>query len=247
MSSTAIADPLVVRGAVYGLLARLIGPDGSAIAGGSDLAALRDALGRLGDEGASATLAALEPLAEQSFDTAGVERRYDRLFEQNRVSPYALSYVSVGPGGHTARLADASGFYRAFGFRVDSERADHIVAELEFAAFLAFAEAQARHDRNVEGTDVCADAARSFLRDHLGGWLDGLADRLAVADPDGPHHVVARAAARFVEGEVARLGIDPLAAAVPTATGWLPDDDEDAAPACAGCPLPPEEPDLPLA
>lgn len=246
MSSTAIADPLVVRGAAYGLLARLIGPDGSAIADGSDLAALRDALSRLGDEGSSATSAALEPLDAMTLGADDVERRYDRLFEQNRVSPYALSYVSVGPGGHTARLADVSGFYRAFGFRVDGERADHIVAELEFASFLAFAEAQAHHDHNVEGAEVCADAARSFLRDHLGGWLDGLADRLAATDPDGPHHVVARAAARFVEGETTRLGIDPAASTV-TASGWLPDDDEDAAPSCAGCPLPPEEPDLPVA
>ncbi|MCZ7534954.1 MAG: molecular chaperone TorD family protein [Acidimicrobiia bacterium] len=207
MSAVAPAEPLVVRGVAFGLFARLLGPEGEPIAEGPELHELREVLTGLGDDEAVAHLDRLESLGP--FDAEAVAGRHSRLFDQGRVSPYELSHIRLGPGGHTARLADVSGFYRAFGFRVQAERPDHVVAELEFAAFLSLSEAQARRDGNADGAEVCATAMRSFLRDHLCGWLDTLAEKLHGLDPFGPHSPVAAAASCFIDAEASRLGVEP--------------------------------------
>lgn len=236
MGAVAAAEPLVVRGVAYGLLARLLGPDGEPLAGGPELGELREVLAALGDDTAVEHLDELSGLGP--FDAETVAARQSRLFDQGRCSPYEMSHVRLGPGGHTARLADVSGFYKAFGFRVAGERADHVCAELEFAAFLALSEAQARRDGNDDGAGVCASAMESFLRDHLGGWLGTLAGKLAEIDPYGPHAPVARAAAAFVEAEAERLGVEPEVRGPVGPFGFTGEGDDDGVVECGACPLP---------
>jgi TorA maturation chaperone TorD len=112
-------------------------------------------------------------------------------------------------------MADVAGFYRAFGLRVaPGERPDHVAAELEFYGWLQAREAQARARGETEGAEVCRDARRKFLRDHLGRWLPLLAARLRERGA-GFHARVAELAAALVAREARDLGVEPEPTAPP--------------------------------
>lgn len=224
-TSTGLRDDALARAAAFGLLARLLGPDPTAW-DSTELDALRDALSRLG---AADALHAIAGVGRP--DGARVVSEHSRLFGQARVSPYESGHVPTGPAGHTGRLADAAGFYAAFGFRSEGERPDHGAVELEFASTLALATAQAvaRGDADAEAVSVAA--WRAFLRDHLGGWLDALAERIELLDPSALRTHVVRCAARLVDGEVARLGVE-----VPDHLATAPGFDDDGPLDCAECP-----------
>lgn len=84
------------------------------------------------------------------------------------------------------QMADIAGFYSAFGLSPSiDERPDHIVLELEFAAFLLLRKrlallkptaaclgAAAHEDQSSnDPRSICQEARVSFLRDHLHWWL----------------------------------------------------------------------------
>ena len=107
-------------------------------------------------------------------------------------------------------LADIAGFYRAFGFNVGGsvhERPDHLAVEIEFMHVLALKEAYAIHSGIAEHAEVCADAQRKFLQDHLGRWVEPFAQSLARSAGEGVYVSLARFAAAFVLSEAARLGV----------------------------------------
>jgi TorA maturation chaperone TorD len=72
----------------------------------------------------------------------------------------------------------------------ETERVDHISAELEFMHLLAVKEAFAEVQENLEGAEICRDAARLFLQDHLGRWYPKFCSRLREAAA-GPVYVAA--------------------------------------------------------
>jgi DMSO reductase family type II enzyme chaperone len=120
-------------------------------------------------------------------------------------------------------MADIAGFYRAFGFNVGGkvrERPDHISAELEFMHVLALKEAFAAESGIVEHIEVCADAQRKFLKEHLGKWVGLFAESLARSAEAGLYVSLARFAAAFVLADAERLGATverrPLAGVKPT-------------------------------
>lgn len=133
-------------------------------------------------------------------------------------------------------LADLAGFYRAFGFNVGGpvrERPDHLAVELEFMHILALKEAWAHEHGVAEQAEVCADAQRKFLEDHLGRWLAPLAASLARSAEAGPYVALARFAADFIRSDAERLGAQPAArpAAEMKPTPLAPDL------ACGDCPI----------
>lgn len=71
-------------------------------------------------------------------------------------------------------LADIMGFYRAFGVEPDSDRADHIAAELEFMHYLALKEDHALRAGQEENAAVCREAQVKFFHEHLVTWTDEL-------------------------------------------------------------------------
>jgi len=226
-TTSADLDSTRARAAALGLLAAMLGPDPDAWRAG-ELDALRTALGRLGADRARRALDQLGsvPNAEDVRDHHGF------LFAHARVSPYECGHVPTGVSGPTGRLADVAGFYRAYGFEVHGERPDHCAVELEFAAVLALAELEAERRGDAQGREICADTWRTYLRDHLGGWLDRLADRIDEIDPRAPQAVAARTAAALVASEVERLGIE-----LAPITGGLPIlDDDDFELRCGDCP-----------
>jgi DMSO reductase family type II enzyme chaperone len=109
-------------------------------------------------------------------------------------------------------LADLAGFYRAFGFNVGGsvrERPDHLAVELEFMHILTLKEAWAREEGIAEHAEVCTDAQRKFLQDHLGRWIAPFAESLARSAEDGPYVALARFAADFIQADAERLGAHP--------------------------------------
>ena len=204
-TADAMAEELVTRAAVFALLARLLGRDTGALAEGSAVRELDRCLGELGAEVEREWLAALDALPR--YDREVLDRLWIRWFDQGRVPPYECSNTTINAGGHTAPLADIAGFYRAFGVKVHGDRPDHVVAELEYASLVTLAEARARLEGRAEDAAVSAGAARTFLRDHLGRWLDAWAPRVLAIDPPVPWGPIAAAAAVFVASEARRRNV----------------------------------------
>jgi hypothetical protein len=233
------------RAAAFGLFALGLSSAPERLAEPGVFAALWKAVEALADHDVLAELAHVEPaLSTGRLDRAAL----DRIFALGRVAPYEASCSPASIGGHTAKLADVSGFYRAFGFHVTGERPDHVTAELEFTCWLLAAEAAARRAGDNDRAEVCDEARSAFVRDHLGGWLDELADQIAAREPTSPVGRLVRAAARFVEAEASRQGVEIVAVPVvrpwddvdgPTPGNAIPDGSGDVGgdelPRCPGC------------
>jgi TorA maturation chaperone TorD len=135
-------------------------------------------------------------------------------------------------------LGDIAGFYRAFGLDVSDrvrERVDHISVELEFMAFLVYKEAyaqstlpvgqgQAGDEKPASGgrAEICREAQRKFLNDHLGRWVQDFTRRLEKKAQDGPYSRLARLTERFLAIELEAFGAKPLQAEGVTQIPWEP-------------------------
>ena len=108
---------------------------------------------------------------------------YTYLFERTvKCSPHEGSYPGA-PGAERAQpLADLGSFYAAFGLQVSQQRRDlpdHITMEQEFLGVLLAKEAYALGQGWQEQADICAQARRRFVSDHLGRWLARFSRRLS--------------------------------------------------------------------
>ena len=178
-----------------------------------DLPQLRKALYRLGGE--DDLLEAAECLA-RLLDEAQLQeltRSYNDAFDASgglRCSPHETSHAPDTPQEalvRTFQLADIAGFYRAFGVEVvpETERVDHISAELEFMHLLAVKAALAQAEDDLEGARICRNAARSFLVDHLSRWYPRFCECLGES-PTGPVYAAAgRLLERFLDLEMSRV------------------------------------------
>ncbi len=111
-------------------------------------------------------------------------------------------------------MADISGFYRAFGFQVGGEqheRPDHLATELEFLYILSLKEAYAAEQGIDEHVEVCVEARRAFLRDHLGRWIGLFAQSVSrSAGPGGesnPYQWLSRLAEAVVQSDAQSLDL----------------------------------------
>ena len=125
-------------------------------------------------------------------------------------------------------MADIAGFYRAFGFDVGGairERPDHLAAELEFMHILALKEAYALGNGQSENAEICIDAQRKFLRDHLARWIGWFKTRLVQSEVDGVYAALTNLMTAFVAAEADRLEAKPEPVRVPEikATPFNPD------------------------
>ncbi len=116
-------------------------------------------------------------------------------------------------------MADIAGFYQAFGFRTGSvvrERPDHLATELEFMYLLALKEAYAEQHSLYEMVEICVDAQRKFLQDHLARWIRQFCKSLEVSTGErlgdtglqSPYIKLTRLLESFVLAETIRLGAE---------------------------------------
>ena len=155
------------------------------LAEADSLAAMTQAIHALEDATLHAALQRVREAASAPAPSAPAEsptpaEEHTFLFaRQTPCPPYEASYTR---GAIAYQLADIAGFYRAFGLQVagkSGERADHICSELEFMAALCAKEALARSRGLHEQAEICRDARRAFLVEHLGRWAGQFARRIA--------------------------------------------------------------------
>ncbi len=161
------------------------------------LQAVRDAL-----------LAEAEMLANCSDEQpCDLQCRHDILFGhavRGKCPAYEMEYGRHEIIRQASDLADIAGFYGAFGLQFTDGadgRPDHISAECEFMSALCAKEAYALTRDDEEKVDVCVNAERAFLKDHLARWLPAFARRIEKADPTGLYGEIARFAEAFVKAE----------------------------------------------
>ncbi len=206
MRATRSEQAVRTSAVAFALVARSLGEDPDPLRDPAHVVALRSALTAHDDPRLRALASDVTVAFLPAADLAG---RWVRWFDLGRVPPYEGSNVAVTAGGITPRLADVAGFYRAFGMNVVGNRPDHLVAELEFMALVLVHEADALASGDGDRAEVVGDAARAFLRDHLGGWVDAWASRVAAVpelEPWAPH---ARVAAALVAAEAAARNVIP--------------------------------------
>jgi DMSO reductase family type II enzyme chaperone len=108
----------------------------------------------------------------------------------------------------TFEMADVAGFYKAFGVEVGSSgpRPDHITAELEFMNLLAVKEGIAlQEEGGREHAEICRNASRAFLRDHLGRWAPRLGERLEARADDPVYRRAGTLLGTFVAFDAASI------------------------------------------
>ncbi|MCP4245780.1 MAG: hypothetical protein GY778_01905 [bacterium] len=153
--------------------------------------------------------------ADPGANAPGLTARFDELFGHSvrgKCPAYELEYGRSEIIQQASQLADLAGFYNAFGLEIidDTERRpDHITVECEFMGALCDKEAYAIRTADAEHVEVCLDAQRSFLRDHLACWLPGFAHRVDRADSGGLYGALARFAGGFITAECDRFEIRP--------------------------------------
>jgi nitrate reductase assembly molybdenum cofactor insertion protein NarJ len=216
---------LRARSVSFALVARILGPDTTWLTDPDTVTALRTALATSGDRAALRRLEVLD--RAPSPDPARLAGRWVRWFDLGRVAPYEGSNVASTAGGVTPRLADIAGFYRAFSASVPHDRPDHVVAQLEFLALTLLTEAEALERGGSDVVEVAAMATRSFLRDHIGGWIDAWAARVGAIDELAPWFPFAAVAAELVRREAAIRNVIPLRdpAALPADAGVAADEE----------------------
>jgi hypothetical protein len=110
---------------------------------------------------------------------------------------------------------------------VTHERCDHVVAELQFVGLALHLEADALRRGDDEQATVVGSAIRSFLRDHIGTWIDAWAARVGEIDDLAPWAPFAAVAALLVRGEASIRHVVPARSEpVLVADAGLPPDDE---------------------
>lgn len=164
----------------------------------------------------------VRPLFEQvahllhATDGEALEREHIRLFgPAGRCSLHETAYGDAGRLlGKAANLADIAGFYLAFGLQpssTDTHPEDHVTLELEFMSVLALKEAYALVEGWLEHLEVTRDAQAKFVQDHLGTWIDAMAEQLHTTHPHEFYAVLGEALQRLVHAEVGRLRVSPVA------------------------------------
>jgi TorA maturation chaperone TorD len=223
-ATDAAIDLALARGVIYHALALALRPPAadSAPFSSAGRAALRAAAVLLDARSPAdeALLPAVERLCAHAASAAERLDAHARLFGHSRglVCPFETEYGPDGAFRQPQELADIAGTYLAFGLEPSAggdERVDHAACECEFMDFLArkeaftlgSPEASADPDETREQLATVQDAARGFLREHLGRFGRAFAALLVKEDADGFHGVLGAAMSRFLAQECRRFGL----------------------------------------
>ncbi|MBF0435984.1 MAG: molecular chaperone TorD family protein [Magnetococcales bacterium] len=173
------------------------------------------------DVGWPSGLHAIMQTCANLFRTANPEdlaAEYLRLFGPAAKAPlietaYGNAYRLMGKA---ANLSDISGFYLAFGVKPgqggdhrENLPEDHLAMELEFMSILYAKEAIAMHEGWVDQAEITNKAKMTFLREHLGAWLDVWNDQLVQADPHEFYAHLAKTLLAVVQDDLDRMQIQP--------------------------------------
>ncbi len=171
-------------------------------------------------------------------DVSHLASEYTRSFGHTlstECPPYETQYEYPHVFQQTQALADIAGFYRAFGLEISNsagERLDHITVELEFMSFLAYKHAYAMTQHGEEQVEICLDALKKFMKEHLGRWVPTFAAQLARKAGEGFYKELAELTAWWVLKDAERLGVKPSKLREPNAASFELEED-----GCLSCPV----------
>lgn len=112
---------------------------------------------------------------ELSGEKEGLVREYDRLFRVKEIWLYGTEYISQNEFQRSNYLADISGFYKAFGVEINSDRPDSLEACLEFMHYLIYKEINAP---SAEKAEICLDAQKKFLNEYVSPMVRAIAEKV---------------------------------------------------------------------
>jgi len=168
-----------------------------------------------------ATAALIAAIRAEGLEGAGGAARLRALFFDtfgHALSPdhplYETQYGDDPVFRQPQRLADVSGFYRAFGVEVGPaahERVDHVGVEMEFLALLTAREATARAAGEPDRARTCSLAIEVFLREHLAPVLPTFARLLGEHARERFYPAAARLAQAVCAWDCARRGVQAAA------------------------------------
>ncbi len=157
---------------------------------------------------------------------------YTTLFSRSVVVPACETAYVLGQVSKSRELADIAGFYRAFGLKVAVEQAsqtDFIGSELQFMSVLISRKLAASLQGLAEQEQICTDAERKFVGDHLGRWVRSFAEQTSERSGPGFYSSAANLTAAFVQSEIRRLRVSP-----DIVENYVPDLLEDEDTTCGG-------------
>lgn len=112
---------------------------------------------------------------ELSGEKEGLVREYDRLFRVKEIWLYGTEYISQNEFQRSNYLADISGFYKAFGVEINSDRPDSLEAVLEFMHYLIYKEINAP---SAEKAEICLDAQKKFFNEYVSPMARAIAEKV---------------------------------------------------------------------
>lgn len=159
----------------------------------------------------------LSALHTKDVDFAAEYARVFGLVSCRECPPYETEFhPNEDTFFRSQQMADAAGFYRAFGVQpgaASRERPDQLTLELEFAAFLLLKQRlatplDAENDAvKSPETQLCMAARAAFVRDHLNWWLPSFSLALRRKAECGLYEGAGRLLAALLPIERARLGV----------------------------------------
>lgn len=153
-------------------------------------------------------------VAVAATDLGELQSTYIEIFDRGkgRVSLYETEHGRMRGLSKGNDLADIAGFYQAFSLTLEDEdeheMLDHLAVELEFYGTLLLKQHVLDGMGETDGSEIVEDARRKFLADHLGRFVQTIADQAAVKE----HAVYGPAlawCARLVEAECSLLDVRP--------------------------------------
>lgn len=164
----------------------------------------------------SALLRSLENLQEISskLDAEALRSLYNRIVghTMSKDCPlYEGQYGAAHVFQQVDDLADIQGFYKAFCLDIseeEKERCDHISVEFEFMQFLLYKQAYALENHGREEAEVCLNAQKKFLKDHVGKWVPLFAILFGRKAGEGFYFAAAEVTKAFIGLEVKLLDVN---------------------------------------
>ncbi len=222
-------EQILGRSRVYRLLSTAyLYPDPeffSSIGDGFFINGLRGAFSCISDD---ITLDSLEA-SLKGVALTDLQAQHRRVFEHTiskDCPPYETQYGAHHIFQQAQKLGDIGGFYRAFGMEISEEakeRLDHISVELEFMHFLTIKEAHALKNHGEEKADICREAQKKFVNDHLGPWLFVFTKKLIKKAETGFYKELAVLTREFLALECSLLKVRPRGLKVVMPPSFEPD------------------------
>ncbi|HEY8270615.1 MAG TPA: molecular chaperone TorD family protein [Pseudobdellovibrionaceae bacterium] len=140
-----------------------------------------------------------------------LQSEYISIFDNGRdINPiYETEYDRRRAMAKGNELSDIAGFYRAFGFELDStaegmEILDHVGIELEFYSLMLMKQLYLAETEDQQGMEIVEDGRKKFLTAHLGRFVGAISRRPGVEKSEF-YSQIFKWGAQLVEDECKRL------------------------------------------